>query len=285
MDRSARTYGLSEFLGYLRIGLPRTDDIEVVCYDEHADMRLQSPPVGIDFYFISLKDGAPGKRSAAHKGDTYLFVDRPGNVLEWDFPIAATGYAMLLGKDLLGTQARAYSFMDYSMHEALYLTKEERAVLLDLFKKAHAEFRKEHAAKEILVSYATLILSYARSFYERQFASRSKQYNRVVADFYGHLEAYFGENKQVAQLPTVGYFAGKVNLSVNYFGDLIKQYTGSSPQEHIHRHIIHLAKAELRNSQRSVSEIAYGLGFEYPTYFTRFFRKETGITPTVFREQ
>ncbi|MBS1582532.1 MAG: AraC family transcriptional regulator [Bacteroidetes bacterium] len=285
MGRGEKTYGPAEFLDYMGVQGPKDDEVHVIRYEEHADLRLRSAPVRIGFYFISIKENLGGRHAVDGMSDAYVFLDRPGNTLEWDFAVPFVGYALLVNRELLGKHAKDYGFLDYSAHEALYLTKDERAVLLDLFRKAHAEFGKEGPSREILVSYATLMLSYARTFYERQFAFRSKLYNRVVADFYGRLEQYFNADGDVAQLPTVTHFAQQANLSVNYFGDLIKHYTGSSPQDHIHQHIIQLAKSRLRHSQRTVSEIAYSLGFEYPTYFTRFFRKETGITPTVFRSQ
>lgn len=156
---------------------------------------------------------------------------------------------------------------------------------MDLFEKAYQEYEKENYAQGIIVSYASLILSYVESFYKRQFESRKTAYNKVVDDFYLRLNAYFNENQDTITLPSVTYFAEKANLSANYFGDVIKHFTGISPQDHIRDNIIQTAKNKLSQTSLSVSEIAYSLGFDYPTYFTRFFRKETGFTPSVYRNQ
>lgn len=121
-----------------------------------------------------------------------------------------------------------------------------------------------------MLSYAALILSYIQSFYNRQFDTRAKLYNETVANFYKNLEDYYDNDKPVNHTPTVSYFAEKANLSSNYFGDMIKHYTGSSPQDHIQQLIIQIAKNKLRNTSLTISEIAYSLGFDYPTYFTRF---------------
>lgn len=180
---------------------------------------------------------------------------------------------------------KEYNFSGYNNHEALFLTPEEKKTLEDLFLKAYQEYGKTTFSREVIVSYAALILSYISLFYKRQFDSRSRQYNQVVADFYRHSEEHISEKDELPVLPSVGFFAEKAFLSVNYFGDLIKHYTGQPPQYHIHQSLLQVAKRKLRQTTVPVSEIGYSLGFEYPTYFTRFFKKETGITPLVFRRQ
>lgn len=285
MKKTNQTYNIPDFLAYLNIGGIKNEAIHVAHYDEQSKVRLQSKAVTIDFYYLSIKESDSIKKPKDNMSNCYLFLDCPGNELEWDYTLPAFGYSMFVSAKLLDKYAKEYNFMHYNNHEALYLTKEEKGTLLDLFKKAYSEFRKEEFSKEVLVSYSALILSYTQSFYKRQFESRSKIYNKVVSDFYAQLEGYFSKGKDVKELPSVNYFAQKANLSPNYFGDLIKHFTGTSPQEHIHQYIIQQAKHKLRQSTLSISEIGYSLGFDYPTYFTRFFRKETGITPNVFRNQ
>ncbi len=177
------------------------------------------------------------------------------------------------------------SFADYDRHEALFLTPEEKDTLYDLFSKSYKEYKKDNFSKEVLISYTSLILSYTQIYYERQFEARSKIYNKVVADFYQQLDTCLNNPNGISELPSVTYFAEKANLSTNYFGDLIKHFTGTSPIDHIHEGIIQITKNKLRQTKLSVSEIAYSLGFDYPTYFTRFFRQKTGISPKVFRNQ
>lgn len=277
-------YNIPRFLDYLGVRGAKDDAIHVIHYDEQP-LPLQSPPVTIEFYSLSLKQYASGPRTAEGVAESSIYLDTPNKTLEWDVCDALSGYGLCVSAELLEPYVKQYSFATYSSHEALFLTPEEKTLLLDLFQKAYAEYGKEPFAKPVLVSYAALILSYIQLFYERQFKSRTTLYHRVVADFYGQLEQYFAQENDITELPTVAYFAEKANLSTNYFGDLIKSFTGQSPQAHIQQHVVQLAKTCLRQSDATVSEIAYALGFEYPTYFTRFFKKETGITPTVFRQQ
>jgi AraC-like DNA-binding protein len=84
-------------------------------------------------------------------------------------------------------------------------------------------------------------------------------------------------------LPTVRYCAEKLNLSPNYFSDLLKSETGKNTQEHIHYHLLEKAKTLLLSSDKNISEIAFELGFEYPQNFSKLFKQKVGITPGEFR--
>jgi AraC-like DNA-binding protein len=84
-------------------------------------------------------------------------------------------------------------------------------------------------------------------------------------------------------LPSVTWCAEELNLSANYFGDLIKKETGISPQEYIQTKVIEVAKKRLLDADKSISEIAYELGFRYPQHFTRLFKQRTGLTPNEYR--
>ncbi|WP_300831386.1 helix-turn-helix domain-containing protein, partial [uncultured Akkermansia sp.] len=68
-----------------------------------------------------------------------------------------------------------------------------------------------------------------------------------------------------------------------YFGDLVKKETGKTPQEHIQLKLVDKAKELLCATNKSVSEIAYELGFKYPHHLSRMFKKNTGCSPNEFR--
>lgn len=280
-----KTYNIPAFLKYLHINASNNDAIQVIFYDEHPDRLLKSTPVRIDFYLLALKDKIEVQSPIEEMSDSYLFLDKPGNTIEWDLKEPFEGFAILINEKLLNKAVKDVSFADYNRHEALFLTEEEKETLYDLFKKAFTEFQKKNSSLNVLVSYTSLILSYTQIYYGRQFEARSNVYNRVVADFYKQLDNYLNQPNGMSGLPSVAYFARQANLSTNYFGDLIKHFTGTAPIDHIHEGIIQMAKNRLLKTKLSVSEIAYSLGFEYPTYFTRFFRKRTGLSPKDFRKQ
>jgi len=281
----SKIYNIPSLLKYINVKGNNSDIIQVIYYDENPNILLKSLPVEIDFYLLALKDKIEVQSPIDSMSDSYLYLDKPGNIIEWDLKNPFSGYAILINKKLLDKAVKDISFANYDRHEALFLTPEEKDTLYDLFSKSYMEYQKVNFSKEVLLSYATLILTYTQIYYERQFEARSKVYNKVVAKFYQQLDTYLNNAEGLSELPSVTYFAEKANLSTNYFGDLIKHFTGTSPIDHIHEGIIQLAKTRLRETKLSVSEIGYSLGFAYPTYFARFFRQKTGISPKDFRRQ
>ena len=99
------------------------------------------------------------------------------------------------------------------------------------------------------------------------------------------MDSYFSSDKpQNTGLPSVAWCADELHLSANYFGDLIKKETGVSAQEYIQSKVINIAKERIFDSSKSISEIAFELGFKYPQHFTRLFKQKTGgITPVEYR--
>ena len=106
----------------------------------------------------------------------------------------------------------------------------------------------------------------------------------LLSRFERLLNDYFrSERPQTEGLPTVKYCAEQLHLSANYLGDLIKKETGKSAQEHIQLRLIDVAKEKMYEPDKTVSQVAYELGFEYPQYFSRLFKKRTGMTPNEYR--
>ena len=129
-----------------------------------------------------------------------------------------------------------------------------------------------------------LLLDYCMRFYERQFITRSAANKDILMKFEALIDNYFQSDKpQTEGLPSVKYFADKVFLSSNYFGDLVKKETGKTAQEYIQNKIIDLAKEMIIGSGKTVSQIAYELGYQYSQHFNRVFKKNVGYTPSEYR--
>ncbi|HET6556454.1 MAG TPA: helix-turn-helix domain-containing protein [Prolixibacteraceae bacterium] len=201
------------------------------------------------------------------------------------------GRALIFHPDLihgtsLGRSIKDYTFFSYEVNEALHLSARERAIINDCFDKINYEL--EHAidthSKTLIVSYIELFLNYCKRFYERQFITRSHVNKDVLARFEKILDEYFSSDKPLESgPPSVGYCADKLFLSPNYLGDLLKKETGKSALEHIQLKLIDVAKEKIYDPGKSISEIAYELGFKYPQHFTRMFKKNTGLSPNEFR--
>lgn len=285
-----KKYNIREFLEFANIGGYRNNHIHLAEFNRQQTITMKQESIRLDFYLLVLKrnfsNGEDACQICYDQSNAYVFVKQPGDGFQWNVDKPIFGYHILIDAVLLRQIAKEFSFSRDSNDEILVITKSEEKVVGDLFRKALREFeRNEDFSKEIAISYVSLILTYIQKFYSRQFDKRAALYNATVADFYKNLENYYTKESKTTGIPTVSYFSERANLSSNYFGDLIKHYTGRSPQEHIHQLIIENAKEKLKKTSLSISEIAFHLGFEYPSYFSTFFKKETGISPSEFRSQ
>lgn len=224
---------------------------------------------------------------------TLVFVS-PGQVLdvETDGKVyQPKGYALVFHPDLiLGTSLsksiQTYSFFSYNTNEALHLSERERQMILDCLSKIEYELQQgvDKHSKELICANIELFLKYCERFYDRQFITRENVNKGMLERFEELLNDYFSSDQpQKIGLPTVAYCAEELHLSANYFGDLLKKETGKSAKEYIQDKIIDLAKSKTFQTDKTVSEIAYELGFKYPQHFTRFFKQRVGYTPNEYR--
>ncbi|HIY48726.1 MAG TPA: AraC family transcriptional regulator [Candidatus Barnesiella excrementavium] len=202
-----------------------------------------------------------------------------------------SGHGLLFHPDLirgtaLGQEIKKYSFFSYETREALHLSEEERNTVMDCLSKIETELQHpiDKHSRRLITANIGLLLDYCMRFYERQFTTRQESNKEIVVRFERLLDDYF-ESKapQEIGLPTVKYFAEKVFLSPNYFGDLISKQTGKTVSEYIQSRLIDRAKELLLSSSKSMSEIAYDLGFQYPQHMSRMFKRVVGCTPNEFR--
>jgi AraC-like DNA-binding protein len=136
----------------------------------------------------------------------------------------------------------------------------------------------------LIISNIELLLNYCKRFYGRQFITRSNQNKDIITRFETFISSYFNsDDLKTKGIPSVKYCAEKMNLSPNYFSDLLRSETGKTTQDHIHYYLLDKAKTLLANSDLSISEIAYELGFEYAQNFSKLFKKKTGVAPTLYR--
>lgn len=188
----------------------------------------------------------------------------------------------------LGKNIKQYTFFSYTVNEALHLSEQERNIVMDCLKNINLELGRaiDKHSKSLISMNIELLLNYCMRFYERQFITRENENHDALSKFEGLLDEYFSSKLPEHEgLPTVKYFADKICLSSNYFGDLIKKITGKTAQEHIQEKVIDFAKERILGTEDTVSQIAYSLGFQYPQHLSRLFKKRVGCTPNEYRTQ
>lgn len=267
-----------------------------------VDLSKANPRQGsrmyFGFYTIFLKevkcgDLVYGKHTYDYQEGTLVFL-APGQTAGMNSngeTYQPKGYALIFHPDLLlgtalGKHMQEYSFFSYQSNEALHLSDRERKIVLDCFAKIEYELDRDidKHSKKLIVSNIELFLNYCTRFYERQFITRENVHKGIMEKFEKLLNDFFqSEKPQLVGLPSVAYCASELNLSAGYLGDLVKKETGKSAQEYIQSKIIDVAKELIFDGNKTVSEIAYELGFKYPQHFSRLFKQRVGQTPQGFR--
>jgi AraC family transcriptional regulator, transcriptional activator of pobA len=267
-----------------------------------VDLSKASPRQGsrmyFGFYTIFLKDVkcgdlVYGRNTYDYQEGTLVFL-APGQVAGVNSngeTYQPKGHALIFHPDLipgtsLGRHIQDYTFFGYQSNESLHISERERKIILDCFSKIQYEL--EHAidkhSRRLIASTIELMLNYCIRFYDRQFITRDNIHKGILERFEQLLNEYFETDKpQTIGLPSVAWCAGEFHLSPGYFGDLVKKETGKTAQDYIQSKVIDIAKERVFDQSKSVSQIAYELGFKYPQHFTRLFKQRVGQSPNEYR--
>ena len=267
--------------------------------DELQNIDVDNFKYSLGLYQISLKDNCPftitnyGRNSYDFQEGTMIFT-APNQVLEYqknDTKETDNGWSILFHPDIirkseLGKKIDQYNFFSYATNEALHLSDEEQKTVTEIVQKIEKEYNNNIDAhsQTLIISNLELLLNYCTRFYDRQFFTRTNLNKSIVTQFEQLLIDYYKSEKPTEiGFPTVQYCGEVLNMSPKYLSDLLRKETGRNTQDHIHNFIINKAKNILLNSSYNVSEIAYDLGFEYPQYFSKIFKKKTKMSPSEFR--
>lgn len=249
-----------------------------------------------EFYKICLTTG----KSKIHYSDktfdqegTILFFGNPHIPYSWE-TISTTyvGYTILFSADFFKNSERSESLQQSSFFKiggtpVLKITSEQRDFLNTIFQKMIAEQESDYLYKDELIrNYISLIIHESLKMEPSENYEQNKNASsRLTSVFLELLERQFPieTTANPLQLKTAQHYAQHLNVHINYLNRAVKEVTGKSTTAHITERIITEAKALLLHTDWSISEIAYALGFEYPTYFNNFFKKQTGTNPKSFR--
>ncbi|GAB5556334.1 MAG: AraC family transcriptional regulator [Schleiferiaceae bacterium] len=293
---------LSEYLEYLE--LPRPEHPMFSMYTALGDGFLpcpkeSSPPISNDCYSISFKKNVKGDltygRTKYDFSNGALFLIAPRQVLQWENQAVfdQKGFSIHFHEDFLkgselAHQIKKYGYFSYSANEALHLSpKEERQIEL-IVENIELEYEnnQDSFSADIILSHLSTLLKYIQRFYERQFTHRSEFSNDLLDRFNEQMEDYLGSGAlEESGIPNIEQIAEKLQVSQRYLSDTLKKETGKTTTEHLHLYLIDEAKNILLKPHKTISEVAYELGFEYPAYFSRLFKKKEGISPREYREK
>ncbi|UTW60961.1 AraC family transcriptional regulator [bacterium SCSIO 12741] len=301
MDDILRIQSITQLHDLLGLDKPKHPLISVFTFGkEHYDNAVENFRYSFELYQISLKGNCPftiskyGRNSYDFQECSMIFT-APNQVLEFNRnykPNDDDCWTLVFHPDLirvadLGKRIDDYSFFSYASNEALHLSAEERKTVSEISQKIEREYDNNIDAhsQTLIISNLELLLNYCVRFYDRQFYTRTNFNQGVASDFEQLLKSYYVEEKQLEMgVPSVQYCAEEMGMSPRYLSDLLRKETGRGTQDHIYHFIIEKAKTRLLNSNDNTSEISYYLGFEYPQYFSKMFKKKTTMSPKEYRQ-
>jgi len=292
---------LSAYIDYLELPGPEHPMFSVFSVKGEGFLpcpKESSPPITNDCYSISLKKIVKGDLNYGRT--TYDFTNgaliciAPRQVLQWDSSVVydQKGFSINFHEDFLkGTdlahQIKKYGFFSYSVNEALHLSPKEEKQMESIVENIDIEYQnnQDEFSKDIIISQLSTLLKYANRFYERQFINRKELSNNLLEQFNAQLSTYF-ETGQLQEngIPSIEQIANNMSVSQRYLSDTLKKETGKTTTEHLQLLLIDEAKNMLLQPHKSIAEVAYELGFEYPHYFSRLFKKKEGVSPSAYRE-
>lgn len=278
---------------YLGLSAPEHPLISVTSIKSDASCVTEEIEMTTDFYAISLKHIIEGeihygRTQYDFKGGSLICMAPRQAVRIAKLNIKSDARTILIHEDFLrGTSIQrvieAANYFTYAVNEALHLSPREETLVKGLLDTLEQEYTQNHDAfsKDIMMSQLTTLLSYAERFYQRQFQQRMESpVSSLEERFLNCLKGLASDH-----IPTVEELAEKLHVTPRYLSDGLKVETGKTALENIHVYQIERAKNMLLGSGDSVATIAYALGFEYPQYFARLFKKKVGQTPTQYRNQ
>lgn len=264
----------------------KTDEIEN-CVSSNEAISYTN-----QFYVISFKNIVSGEIIYGRtKYDcstgTLLFTAPNQTIVAKDIVISSESWFIAFHEDFIhGMDIRKriknYNFFNYNVNEALHLSPKEEQTIKSIFRNIEAEYQnnQDEFSKEIILSHLETLLKYSDRFYKRQFLNRKPINKSLLTRFTEVLNTYFENGQQLEKgIPTIDWMARQLGVSHRYLSDSIKAETGKTAIDQMNLYLIEEAKHLLLAPNTTISETAYQLGFEYPQYFSRLFKKKTGLSP------
>ncbi|WP_448555941.1 helix-turn-helix domain-containing protein [Thalassotalea montiporae] len=284
---------IREYHDYFDLPAPEHPLISVMSISSDASCVEEEIELSNDFYIISLKHIIEGEIHYGRtlydfNGSSLICMSPRQTVRIAKLNIKSDAKTILIHEDFLrGTSIQraieAANYFTYAVNEALHLSPREENLVKNILDTLELEYNQNHDAfsKDIMVSQLTTLLTYADRFYQRQFQQRMESpMSSLEERFFNCLKALPSDH-----IPSVEELADKLHVTPRYLSDGLKVETGKTALDNIHAYQIDRAKNMLLGSDDSIATIAYALGFEYPQYFARLFKKKVGQTPTQYRNQ
>lgn len=296
-DKLVRFISISESHQAFGLPTPQHPLISLVHFNENNPFNTEMAPIYdvLSFYKITFITKNSGKLKYGHDYYDYnegsmLFFAPNQLVGTTEYNSETYCYLLLIHPDFLlghplAKKIRQYGYFSYSSNEALHLSDKEKAMMLSVYQIMEQELNNgvDEFSQEVIIAQIELMLSYVNRFYKRQFITRKAFNSDILEKTESILDDYLNQKTLHLGVPTVQYLSEKLNMSPGYLSDMLRSLIGKNTKQYIHEKLIEKAKERLTNTELTVSEIAYELGFEHPQSFSKLFKIKTDMSPLEFR--
>lgn len=290
---------LTSFYDAINVAKPLHEHFDVRQIEQNLKtVKMQMPSFRNSCFMISLT--LKGQGSAHHAGtetfrvgDLSVFFTAPGQLQSWDVLPDWEGIYLIFTKEfftvnrIILDEIRNSPFFDIDNRVTLTLMPQEAEVLLDLFQKINSEISTPFFNRfEFVKSYLRLMVMYLNRFYDARSLEKQKPevQNANIKTIRDFQDLISDNLKAVKKLKTITEFAQKLAIHPNYLNALCKEILGKTASDLLQDSILLQAKSLILNSDFTMKEIAYQLGYDEPNYFFRFFKKHVGLTPLDFKK-
>ncbi len=298
MNEAVHIKSISDIHDYLGLPTPSHPLITVLPHVVFKDKIKNGTRYAFDLYQVSLKDGIEcamgyGRSTYDFKDGSMVFISPGQEALANNVKVEpdAIGWTIAFHPNLIKHSAlrkkiKQYTFFEYEIDESLHLSEKEIEIVSGISAKIEYESTQniDRHTQALLRSNLELLLDYCVRFYDRQFYIRSDLSKSYVGRFEALLNDYYISDRPLLMgIPTVQYCGQELGLSPYYMSDLLKQETGKSALELIHLFLVEKAQNLMSESELSITQISYELGFAYPQHFSKVFKSKVGMSPRKFR--
>lgn len=256
------------------------------------------------FYAIALRINGGGKPMSSHYAEfpegSVVFFNSPFQILSWDIAPNWEGFYIMMTRDFISRHhvfkdlLSTFPFLKIDKAIPFEVDETETKVLLEIFQKIKEEYDGEAKDKfEFIGTYTLLLLNHIKRYFNKE-TSEEKAVQiiktadlNLVSRYQDLIDTHFRENNDwdySKNLHSPSFYAEELNIHPNYLNSVVKNNLGITALQYIHKHLIHLAKSNLTQTNLSIKEIAYNLQFDTPNNFNNFFKKHTQKTPGQYRK-
>ena len=296
-DKLIRFISISESHQAFGLPSPQHPLISLVHFNESNPFNTEMAPIYdvLNFYKITFITKNSGKLRYGQDYYDYnegsmLFFAPNQLVGTTEYNSETFCYLLLIHPDFLlghplAKKIKHYGYFSYSSNEALHLSDKEKAIILSVYQIMEQELNNavDEFSQEVIIAQIELMLSYVNRFYKRQFITRKVVNSDILKKTESILDDYLNQKRMHLGVPTVKYLSDQLHISPGYLSDMLRSLIGKNTQQYIHEKLIEKAKERLTNTELTVSEIAYELGFEHPQSFSKLFKIKTNMSPLEFR--